>query len=258
MESSSVLPSLFIGHGSPMNIVADNPFTRAMKQIVTQFQRPQNILVVSAHWVTSGTQILKSKNPKTIHDFGGFPDSLYQIQYPAKGSPELANHLHLVHPQIRTTEEWGLDHGAWSLLVHMFPDASVPVTQLSLNKNLSLKEHFELARDLRKLREQGTLIIASGNIVHNLRQIQWQEDAETPDWAIEFDQLIKQFILQDSPQELWEIFNKNIILSKIAHPSIEHFVPLLYTMGLKLKNETPRFFSEGFQNGSISMRSLIV
>lgn len=255
LQNEALLPGLFLGHGSPMNIIADNYFTKSMNQVTQKFHRPKNILVISAHWVTNGTQVLKAPKPKTIYDFGGFPEALYKIQYPSPGAPELANQLHSRYSEILTTEDWGLDHGAWSLLVHMYPEANIPVTQLSLNKNLSLKDHFRFAKNLCHLREQGTLVIASGNIVHNLRQIQWDENASTPEWAIEFDQLIKESLLKESPEDLWEVFTKHQKLSSLAHPSLEHFVPLLYTAGLKTPDEKIDFFSEGFQNGSISMRS---
>ncbi len=192
--TTSSMPALFIGHGSPMNAIQDNAFTKMLNGIVDTFPIPKAILVVSAHWMTQGTWVLGMDKPKTIHDFYGFPEELYQVQYPAPGDPALAKDI---QRQIQTavvdmdTNEWGLDHGTWAVIRHMYPRAHIPVIQLSLDMTKPAEYHYKIGQELQGLREKGVLILGSGNIVHNLRQIKWDANAAPYDWASEFDQWSK-------------------------------------------------------------------
>jgi len=254
---TSKMPVIFIGHGSPMNALADNAFTNSLKEVSRRIETPTAILVVSAHWITNGVELQGGKNPKTIHDFGGFPQALFDIQYPAKGVPELARELELLKVG-KVTEDWGLDHGAWTILRHIYPQADIPVFQMSLNANMTFKEHFELAKEIKFLRERGVLIIGSGNIVHNLRQINWKEDSAPFEWAIEFDELIKESIVKRNYSPIINILSENPTLAKTAHPTFEHFVPLLYTLGASSEKDELSSIFEGIQNASISMRSFIL
>jgi 4,5-DOPA dioxygenase extradiol len=241
-----------------MNIIADNEFTRALQREGQALPMPQAIVVISAHWETRGTRVLQVDQPKTIHDFSGFPKELYEIAYPAPGAPRIAQKvvdLMSVH-RAEADSSWGLDHGAWAVLHHMFPKANVPVFQLSLNRRLSLTEHFELARSLRPLRDQGLLILASGNITHNLGQMDWNEDAEPFEWALEFDAWIKAALDQRDVDALLAKKPGREALWKLAHPRREHYIPLLYAVGAAEENEAPSYPYEGFQNGSLSMRAV--
>jgi 4,5-DOPA dioxygenase extradiol len=184
--SSHKMPVLFIGHGSPMNAIEHNAFTESLGQLSARLPRPKAVCVVSAHWVTSGTHVLKSEHPRTIHDFYGFPRPLYEVQYPAPGAPQEAEKL-ASDPEIRKDETWGLDHGAWSVLRHMYPKADVPAFQLSLDERRGFKEHLDLGGEISNLRERGVLILGSGNIVHNLGRVDWDNPHGAYDWAIEFD-----------------------------------------------------------------------
>ena len=247
---TQIMPSLFIGHGSPMNVIMDNAFTQHLR-ILGQTYQPQKILVISAHWVTAGTQVHAHANPKTIYDFYGFPNELYQIKYPAPGDPQLANDLKNI---AQLDHEWGFDHGTWSILHHMYPNADIPVVQLSLNHSLSLKEHFQLAKELQKLRQEGVLIIGSGNIVHNLRAYDRSANAPTPDWSLEFDSYVTN-ALSENHEDLHAL--KNEKLFRMAHPSTEHYLPLLYTVGASSKSDLLSFPFTGFEGGSLSMRSVL-
>ncbi len=253
---SDRMPLLFIGHGSPMNAIEDNVYRRKWVELGRQLPCPQAILCISAHWLTSGTHVTAMENPRTIHDFGGFPKELYQQRYGAPGSPELAEDLlqmdkgKLIKPDL----DWGLDHGTWSVLKPMFPLADIPVVQLSIDYSKPPEFHFELARQLGKLREKGVLVVGSGNIVHNLGQLRF--DGKIPDWAEEFDNQITKWIESGNDASIVD-FLKLGSLAKMAHPSYDHFLPLLYTLGMKSENELPTFFNTGFQMGSISMRSVI-
>lgn len=251
-EKTSKMPVVFIGHGSPMNAIADNSFTRSLNTLSKKIETPKAILVVSAHWVTGGTFFQSSAKPKTIHDFGGFPRELYEIQYPSPGAPELAKELGLA------TEDWGLDHGTWSVLRHIYPEANIPVFQMSLDRSLSFQDHFNLGVKLRELRNQGVLILSSGNIVHNLRQISWEENAVAFDWAIEFDDIVKKGIESKDYSSLINILQDNPTLTKLAHPSYEHYIPLLYVLGASENSDKLTSVFEGIQNASISMRSFIL
>lgn len=253
------MPSLFIGHGSPMNAIEKNSFTDFLSKVPELFQAPKVILVVSAHWETRGTKVLKVPKPKTIHDFGGFPQALFDVQYPAQGSPETAQRvidLVKLH-QVEGSDGWGLDHGTWSILKHIYPGADIPVLQLSLNQNMTFSEHLSLAQELKALRDEGVLIIGSGNITHNLRLVDWSPHAKPIDWANEFDELIKTSLLERNDSFLLGKEEKYKKLWSVAHPSLEHYLPLLYAYGVSDKNENMQFIYEGMQMGSLSMRSVM-
>jgi 4,5-DOPA dioxygenase extradiol len=253
-NSDQVMPALFIGHGSPMNAIEDNEFSRVWAEIGKTLPKPRAILCISAHWETSGTQVTAMELPETIHDFGGFPRQLYEMVYQAPGSPTLA---HLVQNSVSTTAvgldfQWGFDHGAWSVLARLFPDASIPVVQLSLDRTQEPAYHYQLGKALRPLRNQGVLILASGNIVHNLRLAFIQEHPF--DWAVEFDETLRQIILTQNHEGAihYQSLGKAAALSV---PTNEHYLPFLYALAVQDEGEELRFFTEKVTYGSLSMRS---
>jgi 4,5-DOPA dioxygenase extradiol len=255
LPASEIQPALFIGHGNPMNVLYDNSFTQALTKIGTTLAKPKAILVVSAHWLTRGTFVATNSNPKTIYDYGGFPPEMYQIIYPAKGSPESAK---LVQEEVKKTivaadAAMGMDHGAWTILKHIYPDASVPVFELSIDFYQSPRWHYELAQELKALRKKGILIIGSGNIVHNLRRANFNDDAKVDDWAVEFDEIIKSKIISRDHAAIID-YNSLGKSAAIAVPTNDHYLPLLYTLGLQEKEEEASFLFEGFQNANVSMR----
>jgi len=252
------MPVVFLGHGSPMNIVDDNEYTRSLKLLGQKYPTPQAILVISAHWGTKGLWVTAMEHPPTIYDFGGFPKELYDIKYLAPGAPSLAQVLkqNLDEFDLGLDEgKWGLDHGAWSVLHHMYPLANIPVLQLSLDMSRPMSFHFDLGKKLRFLRERGVLIIGSGNIVHNLREVDWERDAAAYPWCIEFDEWVKKHIEQRDFEPL-----VNEVLSfdagKKSIPTTEHYLPLLYILGASEKEDQLVFEYEGYQNASMSMRCL--
>ncbi len=239
-----------------MNAIEDNEFTQAWAEAASLIPKPKAILCISAHWQTVGTAVTAMEQPKTIHDFFGFPQALFDVSYPAPGSPELAQ---LVQQTVRSLpvqpdQNWGLDHGAWSVLCRMFPDADIPVVQFSLDQNKAPEFHYELGKELRALRRQGVLIVGSGNIVHNLRRIAWRDEAY--DWAVEFDERIKQAILAGDHQAITN-FDRFGEIARLAVPTDEHFLPLLYVLACQ-ENEAVSFFAEKVTLGAISMRSVRV
>jgi 4,5-DOPA dioxygenase extradiol len=250
------MPVLFVGHGSPMNAIEHNPFTEALRELGARLPRPRAVCVVSAHWVTSGSQVLKSEHPRTIHDFYGFPPPLYEVEYPAPGAPQEAEKI-AANPEIGKDETWGLDHGAWSVLRHMYPKADVPAFQLSLDERRGSKEHLELGRELRSLRERGVLILGSGNIVHNLRQVDWNNPHGAYHWAIEFDAKVKGAVEAHDVKALAQPQNWGEMLWKTAHPTVEHYLPLLYSIGSTDDNDAVSYPYEGFDFGSVSMRAVL-
>jgi 4,5-DOPA dioxygenase extradiol len=257
-EHNRRMPVLFVGHGSPMNAIEETPFTAAWRAEAARLPRPRAILCVSAHWETEGTFVTSMPHPRTIHDFYGFPGELYQANYPAPGSPELAETVcglvssTPVRPD--DTFSWGLDHGAWAVLRRMYPAADIPVVQLSLDRTQPPRRHYELARELAPLRYQGVLIVGSGNLVHNLRMLQW--DAEQPyPWAAQFDRLVAELILAGEHDRLAD-YPALSEAASLAVPTDEHFLPLLYALALRETGEGVGFFAEGIVYGSISMRSL--
>ena len=264
LASSSVktekMPVLFLGHGSPMNAIEENEFVKGFRNISTQIEKPSAILCISAHWETKGTFVTAMEHPRTIHDFGGFPQELFNVQYPALGSPELAKETQSL---IKTThveldDEWGLDHGAWSVIKHLYPNADVPVIQLSLDYTKPPQYHYELAKELSKLREKGILIVGSGNMVHNLGKVAWDKlntDNYGFDWALEANSKMKKFILEDNHQALVNYKNQGSAFN-LSIPTPEHYLPLLYTLGLKEKKEEVLLFNDKAIGGSLTMTSV--
>ncbi len=258
-ENSPKMPAIFIGHGSPMNAIQVNAFTKKLKAIGEGFvgdRMPKAILVVSAHWLTKGTFVCNSPKPKTIHDFGGFPDELFAMQYPSPGSPEFAKAVNTLNPAIYETNEWGLDHGAWTILKHIFPKADIPVFQVSIDYHQSMQHHFDLAKTLLSLREKGVLIMGSGNIVHNLAMSMKKFQAEDPkafDWAIEFDAWVKQKLVGADFKSLLE-YEKQGSAAKLSVPTVDHYVPMIYTVGLAKDKEPITQLYEQVEYGGISMR----
>lgn len=252
------LPVLFVGHGSPMNVIADNSFTKHLNQLGKQLELPKAILVISAHWLTRGTKVSITPKPETIYDFGGFPDALYNIKYPAPGSPEHAAQLmQEVHKTgVEADAVMGLDHGAWTILHHIYPKADIPVFQMSIDYSKDAQYHFDLAAELSALRDKGILIIASGNVVHNLGRIDFNENAPVYDWAAEADKVIKTKIDQRLFNDLVNYNNLGTSV-KMGVPTNDHYLPMIYALGLLDKNEQAKYTFEGFQNASISMRCFV-
>jgi 4,5-DOPA dioxygenase extradiol len=255
-KSTATMPAMFIGHGNPMNALADNTFTRrltAMGQSVKE--QPRAILVVSAHWLTRGTHVLVSAKPVTIHDFGGFPQALHDVQYPAPGAPDIARETAglITSTHVVEDDQWGLDHGTWTVLRHMYPEANIPVYQLSIDYSKPPEYHFKLAQELKALRKKGVLILGSGNIVHNLRNISFSETAAPFDWAVEFDETVKTKIEQRRFEDLMH-YQQLGKAAMMAVPTNDHYLPIFYSLGLAEKDEQISFTYEEIQNGSISMR----
>jgi 4,5-DOPA dioxygenase extradiol len=254
--SGPKMPVLFLGHGSPMNALADNDFTQTLGRLGDKISKPKAILCVSAHWMTEGSWVTGMEKPKTIHDFYGFPQALFDVQYPAAGSTEIAQMIkaNITDPKVHLDHEvWGLDHGTWSVLRHMYPEADVPVLQLSIYMSQPAEYHFKLGQELAKLRDKGVLIMGSGNIVHNLRQISWKEDARPLDWAIEFDEWVKEKIIKRDFTPLQSDVLKSEA-GKLSIPTPDHYYPLLYALGAADSTDEMHFEYEGIQNASISMR----
>jgi 4,5-DOPA dioxygenase extradiol len=255
----SLFPALFIGHGSPMNIIEDNDYTRHLKKLAGKFPRPKAIIVISAHWLTNGTSVTGDKNPVQIYDFYGFPQKLYEIQYKPSGIPELAEQIveSGKEKRLQNSLRWGIDHAAWSVLVHIFPKADIPVLEISTDLNTSPVYQYELGKLLQKLREKEILIIGSGNLIHNLFEIDYNMDASPYDWAVEADETIKQLLIKEDLEGLFS-FPKKDLLGYKSVPSADHYYPMLCIMGTKQPEEKITFTFEGIQNGSISMRSFII
>jgi 4,5-DOPA dioxygenase extradiol len=255
-----VMPVLFIGHGSPMNGIEDNEFSLRWARMAKEIPIPKAVLVVSAHWFTKGTRITAMEFPTTIHDFMGFPRELYDVQYNAPGSPELAKETASL---IRSTDaiqdhDWGLDHGAWSVVKHMYPEAIIPVLQLSIDYTKGPQFHFDLAKEIYGLRKKGILIIGSGNMVHNLKMIDWNMINQREfgyDWALKMDYQFKKLISHGDPKPLinYESLGN---AARLAIPTPEHYLPLLYSLGLRGTNETATFFNDKAVGGSITMTSV--
>lgn len=268
LPPSARMPVMFLGHGSPMNAIEDNRWRRSWqalgRTLRDQGTAPSLILCVSAHWLTPGWQLTAMSAPPTIHDFGGFPQALFDQQYPAPGSPAMARAISGAVTQPDSGRalgldqgEWGLDHGTWSVLKPMFPEADIPVIQLSMDYRRPAAEHFAVGHQLARLRERGVLIVGSGNIVHNLRTMRRDAaDNQAYDWAIEFDRVTAEHIAEGRLEALND-FQQMGAVAQMAHPSWEHYLPLLYTAGAVGAGEEPRFFNDGFQGASISMRSVL-
>lgn len=256
------MPVLFLGHGSPMNAIEENSFTIGFQKTAQAIPRPHAILCLSAHWLTRGTAITAMEHPQTIHDFGGFPDELYAINYPAPGSPELALATkELLLPQTATLDhQWGLDHGAWSVIKHLFPNADIPVVQMSIDFTRDLPWHYELAHQLVTLRDHGILIIGSGNIIHNLRLVDFQKLNVLDygyDWAHEAREQFHRLLLQKKFEPLLNVERMGTA-ARMAVPTTEHYIPLLYALGAAGKNASLTLFNEELVGGSIGMTSVLL
>jgi 4,5-DOPA dioxygenase extradiol len=254
------MPIFFFGHGSPMNAIEENQFVQGFRSSVAALQKPNAILCISAHWYTKGTKVTAMKQPQTIHDFGGFPKELFAVQYPAPGSPELAKQTKelLLPNQVELDETWGLDHGTWSVVKHLYPNADVPVIQLSIDYTQPAEYHYRLANQLQSLRSKGVLIIGSGNIVHNLRLVDFQNmDKENYgyDWALEARDTINGYLLHGDYQPLLD-FDRQGKAFDLAIPTPDHYLPLLYILGLQQKGETLSLFNDKMVAGSLSMTSI--
>jgi 4,5-DOPA dioxygenase extradiol len=257
------MPALFIGHGSPMNLVLKNGFTESLASLGRTLPKPRAIMVVSAHWLTNGATYVDCQDqPGTIHDFHGFPEALYKIDYPASGSPEDARSVTRMvkRTHVKCHTDWGLDHASWAVLRHMYPRADIPVFEMSLDYSFNdwspkpLLYHYELARELAGLRDNGVLVIGSGNIVHNLSLIEPDIDSPPYDWAAEFDRLVKQKLLENDHMALVD-YEKLCKGAALAVPTLDHYLPMLYTVALREPDDELRFVYEGSQYASVSMRS---
>lgn len=255
MPSSQRMPAIFFGHGSPMNVLEDNVYTRAWEETGRRVGRPRAILAVSAHWMTRGTAVTAMEAPPTIHDFWGFPQALYDMRYPAPGDPALAAQVRtlLAPAEVALDHEWGLDHGSWSVLIKAFPQADIPVLQLSLDMTQPPPVHLELGRRLRPLREQGVLIMASGNVVHNLRVMQ-RGISGGYDWAARFNARVRALLEQGDVERLADLswWNDD---ARLSVPTIEHYLPLLYVAGARHEDESFDCFIDALEMGSVSMLS---
>lgn len=256
------MPSVFIGHGSPMNAILDNAFTQHLHELGERIERPKAILLVSAHWLTPGDSYVSTNpEPATIHDFSGFPDELFAVQYPAPGAPEAAHEAAALVKSVKVHDDHdrGLDHGAWSILKHIFPQADVPVFQLSIDWGRSPAYHYALATELQRSRDKGILIIGSGNVVHNLGRLNWQEGerAAPYDWAEEFDRFVQEKVAVGDHQALVDYEDQGT-LARMAHPTNDHYLPLLYTLGASDKGAPLTVIHTGIDMGSISMRSFLL
>jgi len=262
MNSTEKMPVLFLGHGSPMNAIEENEFVNGWREIGKSLPKPGAILCVSAHWETRGTFVTAMEKPATIHDFGGFPRALFDVQYPAPGSPDLARETKDI---IKTTEvgldeKWGLDHGAWTVIKHLYPEADVPVIQLSMDYYQSPQFHYDLAKELSSLRKKGVLIIGSGNMVHNLGLVDWDKLNTVDygfDWALEAREKMKIYIINGDHQSLINYKSQGRAF-KLSIPTPEHFIPLLYTLALQDKNDRITIFNDKLIAGSLAMTSLII
>jgi 4,5-DOPA dioxygenase extradiol len=253
-------PVLFIGHGSPMNAIQDNEFSQTWSKMGNEIPKPVAVVVISAHWLTSGTHVTAMENPKTIHDFGGFPQALFDVEYPAKGSPELAKATAdlITSTNVIQDHDWGLDHGTWSVVRHMYPNADIPTLQLSIDYNKPPQYHFDLAKQLQVLRNKGVLIIGSGNMVHNLSMVAWdklQDSGYGFDWAIEMNEVFKEKIGNRNFQSLIQ-YEKLNAAARLAIPTPDHYYPLLYTLGIQDRQDEISFFNDKAVGGSLTMTSV--
>ena len=260
LPNTERMPVLFLGHGNPMNAIEENQFVSGFRNIARTLPRPNSILCISAHWYTNGTKVTAMEMPETIHDFSGFPKELYEVQYPAKGNPALAKEAKdiLLPATVELDDKWGMDHGAWSVIKHLYPEADIPVIQLSIDYTKPAQYHYELAQRLSPLRNKGILIIGSGNIVHNLRLVDWRnfdKDNFGHDWAVEARETINNYLINGNYHPLinYEKLTKAI---QLAIPGPDHYLPLIYTLGLQQKNENLTLFNDKLVAGSLSMTSL--
>lgn len=254
------MPALFVGHGTPMNAIEYNEFSMKWEELSKFIPTPRLILSISAHWQTKGSQVTGMQHPKTIHDFYGFPPELFAVEYPADGDLRFTKEISEDRRDVINDQEWGLDHGTWSILTHIYPEADIPVVQLSIDMNKSLKQHFEFAQSLQKLREQGVLIIGSGNIVHNLKLMQIKSnnfnDECGYDWAFEVNNIVREKVLANQIDTLLDYQKLHTHIS-LAIPTLEHYIPLLYIMGVSLDSDKISVFNDKVIASSLSMTSFI-
>ena len=259
LDKTPKMPVLFLGHGSPMNAIEENEFVQGFRKVSSEIEKPNAVLCISAHWETRGTMVTAMENPPTIHDFGGFPRELFEVQYPAPGSPQLAKETQTLiqSTDVHLDDKWGLDHGAWSVIRHMYPNANIPVIQLSLDYTKGPKFHYELAQELSKLREKGVLIVGSGNMVHNLRMVAWNKlnEAYAFDWAQEASQKMNNFILDGNHEALIN-YQRQGRAFELSIPTPEHYLPLLYSLALQDKQDDIQLFNDQPIAGSLSMTSV--
>ena len=258
-RDSARMPAVFFGHGSPMNALEQNRYTEAWRRIGVSMPEPKAILCVSAHWYIRGTAVTAMDRPRTIHDFGGFPQELFEVQYPAPGSPQLAARVRdlLAPVDVRLDQTWGLDHGTWSILMHAFPDANVPVVQLSIDATQPPRYHYELGARLAPLRDEGVLIVGSGNVVHNLGQMRWTEDAKPYDWATHFNEKARAHLVAREHQALIDYASLGGD-ARLSVPTPEHYLPLLYVLAQQGEDETISLPADGIEHGSIGMLTALV
>ncbi|MGJ1433625.1 4,5-DOPA dioxygenase extradiol [Sphingobacterium spiritivorum] len=257
-KQTKLMPVLFVGHGSPMNGIEDNEFSRNWSSMAKEIPQPEAVLVISAHWYTDSTKVTAMEKPKTIHDFYGFPKELFAVNYPAPGSPELAMETKslISHTQVELDHDWGLDHGTWTVVRYMYPDAKIPVLQLSIDYRQHPSWHYELGKELLALRKKGVLIIGSGNMVHNLRMVSWDMiNGGGYDWAYQMNDTFKKLIDNKEHQKLIR-YDELGSGAMLAIPTPEHYLPLLYTLSLQQSNEGVSFFNDKLVGGSLNMTSL--
>ena len=258
-ETALKMPVLFVGHGSPMNAIEENEFTLYWKKLATEIEKPKAVLCISAHWLTRGTFVTAMNNPKTIHDFGGFPQALFDVNYPAPGNTELAEETAklITSTSVGLDHDWGLDHGTWSIVKNMYPNAEIPVLQLSIDFSQPAQYHYDLAKQLSALRKKGVLIIGSGNMVHNLGMVAWDKLNESFgfDWAIEMNSIFKKKIEENDHTALIQ-YEKLSSAAKLAVPTPDHYYPLIYSLGLKEEKDSISFFNDKPVAGSLTMTSV--
>ena len=258
IKQDYIMPIMFVGHGSPMNAIEDNEFSREWSRIGNSLVKPQAILSISAHWLTKGSFVTAMEKPRTIHDCYGFPKELFDVNYPAPGNPQLASKTQLLinKTKVKLDQEWGLDHGTWSVIRKMYPGAEIPVLQLSIDYTKDLRWHFELAKELFELRKKGILILGSGNLVHNLKMLNWQNPEGIYEWAEEINEKFKENISSNNYNKLIN-YDELGTEAKLAIPSPDHYIPMLYILGLLSTNEQVSYFNDKTVLGSISMTSFV-
>ena len=258
-EKDTKMPVLFVGHGSPMNGIEDNEFSQYWKKLASEIEKPKAILCISAHWLTKGTFVTAMEKPKTIHDFGGFPQALFDVEYPALGDPKLAEETSklITSTSVGLDHDWGMDHGTWTIVRHMYPTADIPVLQLSIDYNQPAQYHYDLSKQLSSMRKKGVLIIGSGNMVHNLGMVAWDKITENYgfDWALEMNEIFKKKI-EDNDHKALIQYEKLSTSSMLAIPTPDHYYPLIYSLGLKEEKDTVSFFNDKPMAGSLTMTSV--
>lgn len=261
LSKTKKMPVLFLGHGSPMNAIGENEFIAGFRNIAKSIPKPNAILCISAHWETKGTFVTAMEHPTTIHDFGGFPKELFAVQYPAPGSPALARETKslITKTEVGLDDKWGLDHGSWSVIKHLYPNADIPVIQMSIDYTQTPQYHYELAQQIKSLREKGVLIIGSGNMVHNLGMVSWKQLNENVgfDWAIEANEKMKKFILSGDHNPLINFRSQGKAFD-LSIPTPEHYLPLLYSLASQDEKDQVRLFNDKAVGGSLTMTSVII